>query len=59
MTRFYIFLLRIILGAVFALLLSRFFFPGVGVGWIVGIAISLVGLAYVTEYFRTKRQGQN
>ena len=56
MNRFYIFLIRLILGAGFAVLLSRIFFPGASIAWVICIGICLVGLAYVTEYFRVRRQ---
>jgi hypothetical protein len=57
MTRFYIFVFRLVLGAIFAVLLARFFFPKAGIAWVVGIGICLVGLAYVTEYFRMRGKG--
>jgi uncharacterized membrane protein HdeD (DUF308 family) len=58
MNRFYIFLIRLILGAGFAVLLSRIFFPGASIPWVIGVGVCLVGLAYVTEYFRVRRQTQ-
>ncbi|NVM21624.1 MAG: hypothetical protein HWN68_07585 [Desulfobacterales bacterium] len=57
MTAFYIFVIRAFLGAIFAVLLSRFFFPRAGIIGVIGLAILLVGLAYVTEYFRKQRKG--
>jgi len=57
MTRFYIFVFRLVLGAIFAVLLSRFFFPKASMPWVIGVGICLVGLAYVTEYFRMQRKG--
>jgi hypothetical protein len=57
LTRFYIFLMRAILGAIFAVLLSRFFYPKASILAVAGIAIALVGLAYITEYFRRGRKG--
>ena len=56
MNRFYIFVIRLILGAGFAVLLSRFFFPGASIPRVIGVGVCLVGLAYMAEYFRVKRQ---
>ncbi|MBU4209048.1 MAG: hypothetical protein KKD12_05120 [Proteobacteria bacterium] len=55
MTRFYIFIIRIVLGAAFAVLLSRFFFPEANPVYIAGMGIFLVGAAYLAEYFRNKK----
>jgi hypothetical protein len=58
MRKFYIFLFRVFLGAAFAVLLSRFFFPEASIPWVIGVGICLVGLAYVTEYFRVRKKEQ-
>ena len=55
MTRFYIFIIRIVLGAGFAVLISRFFYPDANPVYIAGMGIFLVGAAYVAEYFRNKK----
>ena len=55
MTRFYIFIIRIVLGAAFAVLISRFFYPDANPVYIAGMGIFLVGAAYVAEYFRNKK----
>ncbi|MBU4413482.1 MAG: hypothetical protein KJ976_00040 [Proteobacteria bacterium] len=55
MTRFYIFIIRIVLGAAFAVLISRFFFPNANPVYIAGMGIFLVGAAYLAEYFRNKK----
>jgi hypothetical protein len=52
---FYIFIIRIVLGAVFALILSRFFYPDAGLHYVIGLGVLLVGLAYGAEYFRIRR----
>jgi membrane protein implicated in regulation of membrane protease activity len=57
MTRFYIFLIRVILGALFAVLLMRFFFREAAIGWTIALAVLLVGLAYLSERFRKRRKG--
>jgi len=53
-TRFYIFILRAILGAAFAVILVRVFYPHARMFYTVGLWGFLVGMAYVFEYFRTK-----
>jgi len=55
MTKFYIFLIRIVLGAAFAVLLSRFFYPGANPVYIACMGIFLVGAAYIADYFRNKK----
>jgi hypothetical protein len=55
MTRFYIFIIRIVLGAAFGVLISRFFFPNANLVYVVGMGIFLVGAAYVAEYFHNKK----
>ncbi len=55
MTRFYIFIIRIVLGAGFAVLISRFFYPDANPVYIAGMGVFLVGAAYVAEYFRNKK----
>ena len=56
MTQFYIFIIRAILGAGFAVLLSRMFYPGANVIYVAGLGIILVGLAYFAEYLRNRRK---
>jgi hypothetical protein len=55
-TQFYIFIIRAILGAGFAVLLSRMFYPGANVIYVAGLGIILVGLAYFAEYLRNRRK---
>jgi ABC-type amino acid transport system permease subunit len=55
MTRFYIFIIRAVLAAAFAVLLSRFFYPGANVVYVACMGIFLVGAAYIAEYFRNKK----
>jgi hypothetical protein len=56
MTRFYIFVIRVILGGLFAVLLMRFFFPEASFGWTIALGILLVGLAYLSEGFRKRKR---
>jgi hypothetical protein len=55
-TQFYIFIIRAILGAGFAILLSRMFYPEANVIYVGGLGIILVGLAYFAEYLRNRRK---
>ena len=57
MTQFNIFIIRAIFGAVFAVVLTRMFYGKVAIVYVVGLAVFLVGMAYVMEYFRKKRKG--
>ncbi|MCU0613928.1 MAG: hypothetical protein MUD09_02460 [Desulfobacterales bacterium] len=56
MNRFYIFVIRAILGLMFAVFLVRFFYGEVMPVYVAGLAIFLVGLAYVFEYWRKKKK---
>jgi hypothetical protein len=55
MNRFYLFLIRIFVGAGFAVLISRVFFQRIDPVTVAGIGIFLVGMAYVLEYFRQRK----
>ena len=57
MTPFYIFVMRAILGAIFAVLLTRFFYPRATIAGVMAVAVIIVGMAYVVEYFRKRRKG--
>ncbi len=54
-----IFAIRAVLGVVFAVLLLRFFYPHAGIGYAIGLAVFLVGMAYITEAWRRKRQDRD
>ena len=56
MTQFNIFIIRAVFGAVFAVILTRMFYGKVAIVYVVGLAVFLVGMAYVMEYFRKKRE---
>jgi len=53
--KFQIFFIRAILGAVFAVVLTRMFYGRVHIAYVVGLAIIMVGLAYFAEYLRQRR----
>jgi uncharacterized membrane protein HdeD (DUF308 family) len=57
MNQFNIFIIRAVFGAVFAVVLTRMFYGKVAIVYVVGLAVFLVGMAYVMEYFRKKRKG--
>ena len=56
MSGFYIFLIRAFLGTGFAVLLARMFFPKASILGVIGFAVGLVGLAYITESFRRRNK---
>lgn len=53
---FQIFVIRAILGAFFAVILSRFFYPDANLVYVIGLGIILVGLAYFSEYLRQRKK---
>ena len=55
MNRLSLFIIRAILGAVFAVVIGRFFFPDANLMYIAGLAFFLVGLAYVSEFFHNRK----
>jgi len=57
MNRFHIFVIRVILGAAFAVFISRFFFHQIRIVPVAGLMVFLVGLAYVLEHFRNRKSG--
>lgn len=56
MTRFYVFVIRAMLGIMFAVFLVRFFYGEVAPIYVAGLSIFLVGFAYVLEYWRKKKE---
>ncbi|WP_319524748.1 hypothetical protein [uncultured Desulfosarcina sp.] len=56
MTRFHVFVIRAILGAGFAVLLTRMFYPDANLVYVAGLGIILVGLAYFAEYLRNRKK---
>jgi len=55
---FNIIIMRVILGAFFAVILTRFFFGRVEPVYVVGLAIFMFGMSYVTEYFRSRKRNK-
>ena len=58
MNRFYIFIIRAILGAGFAVILGRMFYPEANSIYVAGLGVILVGLAYFAEYLRNRKKQQ-
>ena len=56
MTQIQIFIIRVVIGAVFAVVLTRMFYGKVEIIYVAGLAVFLVGMAYIMEYFRKKRE---
>ena len=54
-SRFYVLVMRIILGAAFAVLIARFFYPGWNILYVAGLGAFLVAVAYVLEYWRKRK----
>jgi hypothetical protein len=55
-TPFHVFTIRALLGAGFAVILSRMFYPEANVIYVAGLGLILVGLAYFAEYLRNRRR---
>ena len=51
-----IMVMRVLLGIFFAVMLTRFFYGRVEPVWVAGLAIFLVGMSYVTEFFRNRKR---
>jgi len=56
MNRFNIFIMRAVLGAFFAVIITRFFYGRVEPLYVAGLAIFLTGMSYLTEFFRNKKR---
>ncbi len=56
MTNWQIFIIRAIMGAVFGVILSKFFYPNAPLLFIVLLCMILVGLAYLTQYLRQRKK---
>jgi hypothetical protein len=52
---FILFFIRAVIGVAIAILITRMFRGSASTEYVAGLAIILVGLAYVLEYFRKRR----
>jgi hypothetical protein len=55
LNQFHIFVIRAILGTVFAVILTRFFYAQIDVFHVTGLAVFLVGIAYLLDYIRSRK----
>lgn len=55
LTPFYIFIIRAIMGIVFAILATRLFYPESGMVTVMFVAAILVGMAYVFGSYRKRK----
>ncbi len=55
MKHFYVFILRALLSAAFAVVLSRMFFPDGKLVSIVGLGLFMYAAAYLAEYLRKRK----
>ncbi len=51
-----VFTIRAIVGTIAAVFMTRFFHPESGIVEILGLAVFLVGMAYVMEAFRKRKK---
>ncbi|HHP7236563.1 MAG TPA: hypothetical protein ACFCUC_18165 [Desulfobacterales bacterium] len=56
MSAFQLFVIRAILGVVFAVIATRMWFGEVAIGYVIGLAVIMVGLAYFAEYLRHRKR---
>jgi hypothetical protein len=51
--------MRLILGGFFAVILTRLFYGKVALLYVAGLAVFLIAMSYVTEYFRNKSRNKS
>lgn len=54
MTKFYGFLLRLIMSAVLAVVLTRTFYPEFSLSFTIGLGLFFMGMAYFLDYLRSR-----
>ena len=57
MGRFYIFIIRLILSGILALLICRMFFKETPLFKVIGLAVIMLGLAYLFDYTKKRDKG--
>ena len=55
MNQFSVFIIRAVVGLAFAAIITRMFHGRINPGYVLGLAIIMVGLAYLAEYLRKRR----
>jgi uncharacterized membrane protein HdeD (DUF308 family) len=56
MSPFTVFVIRLTIGTVAAIFLTRFFYPNAGLPAIIGLLVFVVGIAYVLEAFGRRKK---
>ena len=56
MNKFFILIIRLLVGGVFAVVITRMFKPEAGLQYVVIFALALVGAAYGLEYLKNKNK---
>jgi len=51
-----IFVIRAVVGLAFAAIITRMFYGRINPGYVVGLAVIMVGLAYFVEYLRKRKK---
>jgi cytochrome c biogenesis protein CcdA len=55
LNQFQIFLIRVIIGAGLAVVITRMYYGRVHIGYVAGLAVIMVGLAYFAEFLRKRK----
>ena len=55
MNQFQIFLIRVIIGAGLAVVITRMYYGRIHIGYVAGLAVIMVGLAYFAEFLRKRK----
>jgi len=58
MNRFYVFLIRAVLGVALAVVLMRVFFPQAAPAAAIALAVFMIAMAYMAEYLRKRKSGK-
>lgn len=58
MNRYHILIIRSVLGLVFAVIATRIFFGRVSIGFVVALAVFMVGMAYLSAYLRLRKKNK-
>ena len=56
MNQLSIFVIRAVVGLAFAAIITRMFYGRINPGYVVGLAVIMVGLAYFVEYLRKRKK---
>lgn len=56
MSALQMFVIRAILGVVFAVIATRMWYGEIAIGYVIGLSVIMVGLAYFAEYLRHRKR---